>query len=37
MPTPLFADKYPNAGEPEHYAAYLLNSDGLERQLVATA
>ena len=35
--SPLFLDKYPNAGGPEHYAAYLVNSDGFELELVATA
>jgi catechol 2,3-dioxygenase-like lactoylglutathione lyase family enzyme len=33
--TPLFADRYPYAGGPEHYAAYLVNSDGFEVELVA--
>jgi catechol 2,3-dioxygenase-like lactoylglutathione lyase family enzyme len=33
---PLFADRYPHAGGPEHYAAYLSNSDGFEAELVAT-
>ncbi|MFE0253618.1 VOC family protein [Streptomyces sp. NPDC059010] len=33
--TPLFADRYPYAGGPEHYAAYLANSDGFEVELVA--
>jgi catechol 2,3-dioxygenase-like lactoylglutathione lyase family enzyme len=33
----LFADKYPNAGGPGHYAAYLVNSDGYEVELVARA
>ncbi|GAA2287433.1 hypothetical protein GCM10010234_29160 [Streptomyces hawaiiensis] len=33
---PLFADRYPYAGGPEHYAAYLSNSDGFEAELVAT-
>jgi len=32
---PLFADRYPHAGGPEHYAAYLANSDGFEVELVA--
>jgi hypothetical protein len=32
----LFQDKYPHAGGPEHYAAYLVNSDGFELELVAT-
>jgi hypothetical protein len=34
--SPLFADRYPNAGGTEHYAAYLVNSDGFELELVAT-
>lgn len=34
---PLFAEKYPNAGGTEHYAAYLVNSDGFEVELVAAA
>ena len=32
---PLFAEKYPYAGGPEHYAAYMVNSDGFEIELVA--
>ncbi|KUO21769.1 VOC family protein [Streptomyces dysideae] len=35
--TPLFADRYPHAGGPEHYAAYLANTDGFEVELVAEA
>lgn len=31
----LFANKYPHAGGPDHYAAYLANSDGFEIELVA--
>ncbi|MEU6147030.1 VOC family protein [Streptomyces sp. NPDC047081] len=31
----LFAERYPFAGGPEHYAAYLANSDGFEVELVA--
>jgi catechol 2,3-dioxygenase-like lactoylglutathione lyase family enzyme len=31
----LFADRYPHAGGPEHYAAYLENTDGFEVELVA--
>jgi len=31
----LFADRHPNAGGPEHYAAYLENSDGYEVEIVA--
>ncbi|POH57765.1 glyoxalase [Arthrobacter glacialis] len=33
---PLFAEKYPHAGGPENYAAYLVNSDGFEVELIAT-
>ncbi|MGW7259989.1 VOC family protein [Streptomyces sp. NPDC054834] len=33
--TPLFAERYPHAGGPEHYAAYLANTDGFEAELVA--
>ncbi|MGY4645109.1 VOC family protein [Cellulomonas sp. URHB0016] len=33
--TPLFADRYPFAGGPAHYAAYLENADGFEVELVA--
>lgn len=33
--TPLFANRYPFAGGPEHYAAYLVNTDGFEVELVA--
>ncbi|MBT2248221.1 VOC family protein [Arthrobacter sp. BHU FT2] len=32
----LFQDKYPHAGGPDHYAAYLANSDGFELELMAT-
>jgi hypothetical protein len=32
---PLFPDRYPFAGGPGHYAAYLENSDGFEVELVA--
>jgi hypothetical protein len=31
----MFADQYPFAGGPQHYAAYLENSDGFEVELVA--
>lgn len=34
--SPLFADRYPHAGGPGHYAAYLHNADGFEVELVAT-
>jgi catechol 2,3-dioxygenase-like lactoylglutathione lyase family enzyme len=33
---PMFADRYPWAGGPGHYAAYLENTDGFEVELVAT-
>jgi hypothetical protein len=33
--TPLFADRYPHADGPGHYAAYLVNTDGFEVELVA--
>lgn len=33
--TSLFPEKYPHAGGPEHYAAYLENSHGFEIELVA--
>jgi hypothetical protein len=29
------ADRYPYAGGPEHYAAYLVDRDGFEAELVA--
>jgi catechol 2,3-dioxygenase-like lactoylglutathione lyase family enzyme len=32
---PMFAERYPWAGGPEHYAGYLENSDGFEVELVA--
>lgn len=35
--TELFPEKYPHAGGPGHFAAYLVNSDGFEVELVATA
>ncbi|HVV13046.1 GNAT family N-acetyltransferase [Amycolatopsis sp.] len=34
---PLFPEKYPHAGGPQHYAAYLENEDGFEVELVAVA
>jgi catechol 2,3-dioxygenase-like lactoylglutathione lyase family enzyme len=33
--TPLFPEKYPHAGGPDHYAAYLADADGFEVELVA--
>jgi len=35
--SPLFADRYPHAGGPEHHAAYLENAAGFEVELVASA
>lgn len=32
----LFGDKHPHAGGPDHYAAYLANTDGFEVELVAS-
>lgn len=31
----LFPDRHPHAGGPDHYAAYLANTDGFEAELVA--
>lgn len=31
----MFADRHPHAGGPDHYAAFLENSDGFEIELVA--
>ena len=33
--TLLFPDTHPYAGGPDHYAAYLANTDGFEVELVA--
>jgi catechol 2,3-dioxygenase-like lactoylglutathione lyase family enzyme len=33
--TLLFADRYPYAGGPQHYAAYLEDPDGFEVEIVA--
>jgi catechol 2,3-dioxygenase-like lactoylglutathione lyase family enzyme len=33
--SPLFAERYPHAGGPDHYAAYLEDADGYEVELVA--
>ncbi|MFI6346499.1 VOC family protein [Streptomyces sp. NPDC050560] len=35
--SPLFAERYPHAGGPEHRAAYLEDADGFEVELVAPA
>jgi len=32
----LFAEQYPHAGGPDTYAAYLVNTDGFEVELVVT-
>ncbi|WP_194911236.1 VOC family protein [Catenulispora rubra] len=32
---PLFAEKYPHAGGPDHYAAYLTDAAGFEIEVVA--
>ncbi|CAL9398003.1 Tn3 family transposase ISAau4 [Actinosynnema sp. ALI-1.44] len=32
----MFADRHPYAGGPDHYAAYLANTDGFEVELVAS-
>jgi catechol 2,3-dioxygenase-like lactoylglutathione lyase family enzyme len=34
--SPLFKDRYPHAGGPDHYAAYLADRDGYEVELVAS-
>ena len=31
----MFADRHPYAGGPDHYAAYLVNTDGFEAELIA--
>lgn len=33
----LFAERYPYAGGPDHYAGYLANGDGFEVEVVASA
>jgi catechol 2,3-dioxygenase-like lactoylglutathione lyase family enzyme len=33
--SPLFADRYPYASGPDHYAAFLVDRDGFEVELVA--
>jgi catechol 2,3-dioxygenase-like lactoylglutathione lyase family enzyme len=35
--TLLFADRHPYAGGPDHYAAYLANTDAFEVELVAAS
>ncbi|MFF4823475.1 VOC family protein [Streptomyces sp. NPDC001312] len=34
--SPLFTDRYPHAGGPDHYAGYLADADGFEVELVAS-
>jgi catechol 2,3-dioxygenase-like lactoylglutathione lyase family enzyme len=34
--SPLFAERYPYAGGPDHYAAFLVDRDGFEVELVAS-
>jgi hypothetical protein len=31
----MFADRHPYAGGPQHYAAFLHNTDGYELEIVA--
>ena len=31
----LFPERHPHAGGPDHYAAYLANTDGFEAELVS--
>jgi hypothetical protein len=33
--TPMFAERYPHAGGPDHYAAYLEDASGFEVEIVA--
>lgn len=33
--TPLYADRYPHAGGPDHYAGWLQNSAGFKAEIVA--
>lgn len=33
--TPLYAERYPHAGGPEHYAGWIENSDGFKAEIVA--
>lgn len=34
--SPLYSDRYPHAGGPDHYAGYLENSAGFKVELVAS-
>jgi catechol 2,3-dioxygenase-like lactoylglutathione lyase family enzyme len=33
--TPLYADRYPHAGGPDHYAGWLENAEGFKVEIVA--
>lgn len=33
--TPLYADRYPHAGGPDHYAGWVENADGFKVEIVA--
>lgn len=33
--TPLYAERYPHAGGPDHYAGWLENADGFKVEVVA--
>ncbi len=33
---PLYGDRYPHAGGPDHYAGWLENSEGFKVEIVAT-
>ena len=33
--SPLYADRHPHAGGPDHYAAYLEDTDGYQVEIVA--
>lgn len=34
--SPLYHDRYPNAGGPDHHAGWLENADGFKAEVVAT-
>lgn len=34
--TPLYPDRYPHAGGPDHYAGWLENASGFKAEIVAT-
>lgn len=33
--TPLYAERYPHAGGPDHYAGWIENADGFKAEIVA--